>query len=138
LYEPIDAQEALRYYKLSIATKEGLTGGGNMQAIQTMMTRDEERRKEIEAAKMTYQNQLKQYGLIGGLVMVLIIAFILYLNNRRKQKANALLHQQKEEIQSHPIATHPIRKDGKPGRTHCRHCARNSEPLELRQQFFGS
>jgi signal transduction histidine kinase len=32
--------------------------------------------------------------------MVLIIAFILYLNNRRKQKANALLHQQKEEIQS--------------------------------------
>lgn len=100
LYEPIDSQEALRYYKLATATKEGLIGGGNMQAIQTMITQEEGRQKEIEAAKMAYQIQLKQYGFVAGFTMLLIILFILYRNNRLKQKANTLLHTQKEEIQN--------------------------------------
>ncbi len=100
LYEPIDAEEALRYYKLSMAAKEGLIGAGNMQAIQTMINQEEERQKEIEAAKKAYHTQLKQYGFFAGFMMLLIISFILFRNNRLKQKANALLHRQKEEIQS--------------------------------------
>jgi signal transduction histidine kinase len=75
-------------------------GTGNIQAIQTLVTQEEEHQKEITAAKKRYQTQLTQYGLLAGLVMVLAIAFILYRNNRRKQKANVLLFQQKEEIQS--------------------------------------
>ena len=39
--------------------------------------------------------------LLSGVVMVfLIIAFILYRNNKAKQKANALLQQQKEKVES--------------------------------------
>jgi len=100
LYEPIDAEESLRYYKLSMDTKEGLIGAGNMQAIQTMINQEEERQKEIEAAKMAYQTRLKQYGFFAGITMLLIISFILFRNNKLKQRANALLHKQKEEIQN--------------------------------------
>jgi len=100
LYEQSDNKEALRYLKIANVYKDSVFGTGNIQAIQTLVTQEEEHQKEITAAKKRYQTQLTQYGLLAGLVMVLAIAFILYRNNRRKQKANVLLFQQKEEIQS--------------------------------------
>ncbi len=100
LYEQRDTKESLRYLKIANIYKDSVFGTGNIQAIQTLVTQQEEHQKEIDAAKKAYQTKLTQYGLLAGLVMFLIVAFILYRNNRRKQKANVLLFQQKEEIQS--------------------------------------
>ena len=100
LYELRDTKESLRYLKIANVYKDSVFGMGSLQAIQTLVTQQEEHQKEIDAAKKTYQTKLTQYGLLAGLVMFLIVAFILYRNNRRKQKANVLLFQQKEEIQS--------------------------------------
>ena len=50
-------------------------------------------------AKMAYRNKLRLFGLLTGLLVVLIIAFILYRNNKHKQKVNTQLEQQKEELQ---------------------------------------
>ncbi len=91
LYEPTDAKEALHYYKIAADAKEGLYGAGNIQAIQTMVAKEEERQKEIEASKVAYQNQLKQYAFLTGSGILLLIAFILYRNNKQKQKANKVL-----------------------------------------------
>ena len=38
--------------------------------------------------------------MLGGLGTFLLLALVLYRNNKQKQKANALLHRQKEEIQT--------------------------------------
>ena len=100
LYEQRDNKESLRYLKIANVYKDSVFGPGSLQAIQTLVNQQEEHQKEIDAAKKTYQTQLTQYGLLAGLVMFLVTAFILYRNNRRKQKANVLLLQQKEEIQS--------------------------------------
>ena len=48
----------------------------------------------------TYQNKLRLYGLLAGMALLLIIAIIFYRNNRQKQKANELLQQQKEKVES--------------------------------------
>ena len=40
---------------------------------------------------MAYQTQLKQYIFLAGLGILLLIAFILYRNNKQKQKANKVL-----------------------------------------------
>lgn len=56
-----------------------------------------QRNKEAERA--AYQYQLKQYGLLTGLGIFLLIAFLLYRNNRQQSKANRKLQLQKEEIQ---------------------------------------
>jgi signal transduction histidine kinase len=68
-----------------------LFGANRLQAIQTLVTQSEEHQKEIADAKINYQNKLKQYGLISVLAILLIIALILYRNNRQKQKANKVL-----------------------------------------------
>jgi len=69
-------------------------------AIQNLAFKEQEKQKEIEASELKYQNRLRTYSLLGGLIALLVIAGILLRNNRHKQKANALLQQQKEKIES--------------------------------------
>ena len=52
----------------------------------------------MESRKVALENQIKIYGLTALLLGLMIFAFVLYRNNRSKQKVNILLHQQKEEI----------------------------------------
>jgi len=91
LYEPVDTQEALRYYKIAIAAKDSVYGAASIQAFETIANQQQERQKEIKAAKIAYQNQMKQYAFLAGLVALLLVAFILYRNNRQKQQANSVL-----------------------------------------------
>ena len=91
LYEQKDTKESLRYLKIADAYKDSLFGAGNIQAIQILVTQEEEHQKEIAAAKISYQNKLKQYALFAGLGILLLFASILYRNNRQKQKVNKVL-----------------------------------------------
>jgi signal transduction histidine kinase len=90
-YDSIDAKQALYYYKIAAAAKDSLFGAGNIQTIQSLVSKEETRQKEIEQAKTAYQNKLKLYGLFAGLGVFSIIAFIQYRNNRQKQLANKVL-----------------------------------------------
>ena len=90
-YEQQDSKESLRYLKIANTYKDSLFGTGNIQIIQALVDKEEEHQKEIEAAKTKYQDQLKQYAFIAGLGILLLIASILYRNNRQKQKANKIL-----------------------------------------------
>ena len=100
LYEPISDKESYRYYKLATATKESLFGAGNIQALQEIIAQEEERQKEVRRAKAAFENQLKQYALITGLVVFLLIAFIFYKNNKKQKEANTLLQEQKQKVES--------------------------------------
>ena len=50
MVESMNPAEALRYYKIAAAAKEGLFGKGNLQAIQALVVKEEERKNEIELA----------------------------------------------------------------------------------------
>ncbi|GAB2605954.1 hypothetical protein GCM10027190_61680 [Spirosoma areae] len=93
-----DFNKAFAYQQLMVAAKDSLYSTGNIQAIEQMVADEEERQREIETTKIAYQNQIRQYGLLAGLGIFLLIVLVLYRNNLQKQKANTLLHQQKEEI----------------------------------------
>jgi hypothetical protein len=99
LYEPRDIKASLKYLKIADTYKDSIFGAGNIEAIQTLVAREEERQKEIKIAKMAYQNQLKQYTLIAGLAIVLLIAFFLYRNNQKQKKAKLLLQNKNEVIE---------------------------------------
>ena len=90
-YEQKDTKEALRYLKIANTYKDSLFSTGNIQNIQALFDKEEEHQKEIEAAQIKYRDQLKQYAFIAGLGILLLIASILYRNNRQKQKANKIL-----------------------------------------------
>lgn len=100
LYDSTNTKEALRYYKLADAAKDSLFGAGNIQTIQTLITQENERQKEVEDAKAAYQNRLKQFVLLSGIGVFLIIALILYRNNIEKQKANKVLETTLKNLKS--------------------------------------
>ena len=99
IYETKDTKEALRYLKMANVAKESIFGAGNIQAIQTLIAQEEARQKEIEDAKLAYDNKLRQYGLLAGLAILLLVAFFLYRNNQKERKSKKMLQEKNEEIQ---------------------------------------
>jgi two-component system NtrC family sensor kinase len=72
----------------------------NQSAFQKQSFKDQMRVKELEQEKASYQNKIRTNILLGGLFTFLVIAFFLFRNNRQKQKANRLIAQQKEKVES--------------------------------------
>jgi two-component system NtrC family sensor kinase len=91
---------AIKYLELSIALNDSLFNKEKTRAIQNLTFNEQLQQQEIEAAKVKYQNQVRMYAMLASLIVFLLIAFILWRNNRRKQKVNILLQRQKEEIQN--------------------------------------
>ena len=91
---------ALKYLRLATNTKDSLFSREKTNAVQNIVSKEEEKQKELEASELKYKNRLKIYLLIAGLVAVLIIAGILLKNNSNKQKANIVLQQQKEKVEN--------------------------------------
>ena len=94
--------KALYYNDLSIAAKDSVYGLEKVREVQNL-THREERRQELKkqqaaAEDLAYNNKIRLYSLIALLSGVALIAVILFRNNNQKHKANLVLHQQKEEI----------------------------------------
>jgi two-component system, NtrC family, sensor kinase len=93
---------AVKYSVLTIHVKDSISKVQlqNMSGFQRVLLEEQQRLQNIEQEKMAYQSKIRTYLLLAGLSIFLLIALILYRNNRRKQKANQLLHKQKIEIQN--------------------------------------
>jgi len=99
LYEGTDTKTSLQYLKIANAYKDSIFGAGNIEAVQTLVAREEDRQKEIKAAKIAYKSQLREYLLIGGLVILLLVAFFLFRINRKEKAAKKLLQNKNEVIE---------------------------------------
>ena len=87
----------VKYQSLIISMKDKLFNSKQSQQFQSIAFDDQQRRQEIEADKKAYRNRIQIYGMLIGLVIFLLVAMILWRNNRHKQKAYALLEKQKKE-----------------------------------------
>ena len=91
LYADKDPAGAIKYYQIASAAKDSLYGVQKVQQLQAATMKEQERQAELEAARIAYQNKLKQWALIGGITVFLIVALILFRNNLQKQKTNKVL-----------------------------------------------
>ena len=100
VYDTIDAKQALYFRKIFDTTNNILYGPDKVKSLQKTISDEQDRERKTEAERIAYQNQIKQYTLLGGLAVFVLIGFILYRNNLHKKKANTLLQQQKEKVES--------------------------------------
>ncbi|MCX6206979.1 MAG: ATP-binding protein [Bacteroidetes bacterium] len=82
---------AYKYLSIANQEKDNLTGIKRFLELQRIILDEQERQKTLEAERIESQNRQKQFILLGGLGIFLIVASILYFNNRQKQNANKIL-----------------------------------------------
>ena len=92
---------ALTYLRMSIILKDSLFSREKAIAEQNLLYNKQEKEKELAATRLKFKNQTRFYLLSGGLLALLIIAFVLFRANRQKQKSYIRLQHQKDQIDLH-------------------------------------
>lgn len=92
-YQNINADSTVKYWKVYSAANDSVNSIRTNQQIQMLTFEEEQRRRDIEAAQVDYQNKIRTGLLLGGLTLFSFVAIILYRNNRQKQKANKVLEE---------------------------------------------
>jgi signal transduction histidine kinase len=98
-YDKKDPAKALNYLKEYNAVRESLYGTKNMQAMQNLVVAEAQRQQEIIEVEKAYQNKIKMYALLGGLIVLLLVAAMFYRNSVNQKKSRILLQQQKNELE---------------------------------------
>jgi len=92
---------AFAYLKLAAVIKDSLANSerANLLAFKNRDFDEIIKVKELEEEKIQTQTRVRIYALLAGISVFILITLLLYRNNKHRQKANALLQKQKEEIE---------------------------------------
>jgi len=117
VYEKTNPSEAIRYYKINAAIKDSLYNQQKVSRVNFLVFAERQKEQELQAAQANYQNRLKIYGLLAIAGIFVIIAWLLWRNNRHRQKAYTLLQRQKQETDRQRAKTEAILQDLKATQT---------------------
>ena len=87
-----------KYLELTIAAKDSLFGQRKILQLQSIAFDEALRQQEIKDEQMKFKNRAKIYALVAGLGVVLLLAWIQYRNNQKRQKANIKLEKAYNEL----------------------------------------
>jgi two-component system, NtrC family, sensor kinase len=89
---------AYKYLSIAIAEKDSLTGTKRFQELQRIVLFEKESQRVAESKRIATQNNERQLALIGGLAILLIVAGLLFRNNKQKHKTNKVLQSTLENL----------------------------------------
>jgi signal transduction histidine kinase len=83
----------LKYQGLTLTTRDAWNKEKykNLAAFQSVLLSEASRLRELEKQQIETQSKIRTYSFLAVLAVLSIIGFILYRNNRQKQKANKVL-----------------------------------------------
>jgi two-component system NtrC family sensor kinase len=91
---------AFRYQQVAIEAKDSMFNQEKTRQLQNIVFNERLRQNQLKEVEDKYKSTMKIYALLGGFLMLLILAAVLVRNNKQKQKANILLQEQNETIVS--------------------------------------
>ena len=93
---------AYKYQGLALTTIDSISKIRikNLAAFQNTNFSEQLRLQNLAKEKREYQARVRVYTLLAGLGLFLLIALMLYRNNRQKQKANIDLLDQKQKLET--------------------------------------
>ena len=97
-----ETDSARKYQRFALKSKDSiyLERINNLTKFQNLNFNEQLRLRDMEKDKQAYQSRIRTYFLLGGLAVFSLIAFILFRNNRQKQKTNKILQEQNDKVES--------------------------------------
>lgn len=89
---------ALHYQELATSINDSLLGPGKFQQLQLLISTEQQRQQELLQEKDQLQDRYRLIALLSALGVFLMIAILLWRNNRKQQEKNRRLNEQKEKI----------------------------------------
>ncbi len=90
-YEQLNIMDALHYRKIYDSINQSMYGVKKVLELQKTLAEEQHRQQQILQEQIEKESRLKQYASIGGLLAMMLIASVLYRNNRQKQRTNTVL-----------------------------------------------
>ena len=91
---------AFKYLKLGLDIKDTVFSQQKLNALQNISLYEQQRQRELAEANLKYQTSVRMYTLVGTSTAFLVIGFILWRNNRRKQAANVKIQKALDELKA--------------------------------------
>jgi two-component system, NtrC family, sensor kinase len=88
---------AFHYQEIAIAANDSLFSQEKVKEMQTIGFNEQLRQQQAKEAETKYRNRINLYMLLAGITVLIVVAGMLFRNNRHKQKAFTLLQKQKGE-----------------------------------------
>lgn len=99
LYESENNSDStLKYLKIMVAAKDSVFNQSKGQQFQQYAFNEIQRQQEITVAEERNKNRARIYMLAAALIIFLLIAFLLYRNNRQKQKDKIKIEKAYDEL----------------------------------------
>lgn len=99
IFEKNDPAKAYAYLKISTAANDTVTNVEKTKQVKQLEIKEKQRVEDLHLAEKDAKDQLRFNTSVGLFVSALVIAFILYRNNRNKQKANLALQDKNNKIE---------------------------------------
>ncbi|MGC4035208.1 MAG: tetratricopeptide repeat-containing sensor histidine kinase [Chitinophagaceae bacterium] len=92
---------AFAFLKMAFALKDSINNADrtNLLAFKNRDFDEILQLRKLEEEKIQTRSNIRTWALVSGIAVFILISFLLYRNNKNRQKANALLQQQNEEIE---------------------------------------
>jgi signal transduction histidine kinase len=87
---------SLKYLEQSLAARDSLYNIDKVKKFQNLRLQEQERQQAIEAANIRFENRIRFYSVLIASVVFLIIAGLLWRNNRQRKKSYQELEAQKK------------------------------------------
>ncbi len=99
VFEKTDPAKAYEFLKISTAAKDTVTNIEKTKQVKQLEIKEKQRIDDLNLAEVYAKNKLRFNTAVGLLLSALVISFILYRNNRNKQKANLALKDKNDKIE---------------------------------------
>jgi len=90
---------AYKYLHLAMILNDSLNNADKVKQFQNIGFDQQLKLDELEKEKIETQNKIRTYTMLAGIAVFMLIAFLLYRNNRNRKKANELLLNKNIEIE---------------------------------------
>ena len=101
LYRGMHKYDSAFYYEdIATSMKDSLYGIPKFKQLQLLMLSEQKRQQEIEQEQERFKNKTRMIAMWSAIGIFLIIGFILFRNNRQKQKTNKVLENTLSNLKS--------------------------------------